>query len=431
MQKGMVMAKKANEQVETKQFEYMDPFTVEEFEDSFTYDGDEFEQLCDERRKEFAQYLSEFENDLIALGLKDPTIDRHYRNLDFYLNTYLLRIAPLDVRAGCYKIGDFLGNFFIRKCMWSTPESIKSNCASFKKFYKSMLDHGHVSQSDYGYVCQIIKEDKQEWCDLCAEFNDPYSENPFSPFPSSPSFDGGFQDAFADSSFGPGQFDDVELSPEEYEAMAKAVQELIAVLEARGMTHEEILEYLDGAMDASIRGSELDDMPDENLLGIVGRLGIETDRDELSDIMRVSVSAVEVADAVCDEAHVELDESGFNELVLCIEILWYRWLPEEPSDIVLIMGVADGYYLREAQLEEDVEDEVLEGWQTAWDALKRIVRVGGLEIIPFDEPIVEMHSISEWIDDFGEALKKAAEKTPDLQEAYERFVSERDEMLRG
>ncbi len=38
------------------------------------------------------------------------------------------------------RINDFLGEFFIRKCMWSTPGTIKRTAASIKKFYKFMPD---------------------------------------------------------------------------------------------------------------------------------------------------------------------------------------------------------------------------------------------------------------------------------------------------
>lgn len=31
-------------------------------------------------------------------------------------------------------LSDFFGYFFIRKCMWSTPDTVKSTIASLKKF---------------------------------------------------------------------------------------------------------------------------------------------------------------------------------------------------------------------------------------------------------------------------------------------------------
>ena len=35
-------------------------------------------------------------------------------------------------------LGDFLGDYFIRKCMWSTPSSVKTTAARLKKFCYEM-----------------------------------------------------------------------------------------------------------------------------------------------------------------------------------------------------------------------------------------------------------------------------------------------------
>ena len=63
---------------------------------------------------------------------------------------------------GCgIKINMFLGCFFIHKCMWSTPGTIKSTAASIKKFYKCMNEHGYVSKVEYNYFCTVIKENME------------------------------------------------------------------------------------------------------------------------------------------------------------------------------------------------------------------------------------------------------------------------------
>ena len=77
------------------------------------------------------------------------------------------------------KIDEFLGEFFIRKCMWSTPATIKSTAASIKKFYKCMLDHGKIEKGDYKFFCETVKVGMEDWQALCAQYNDPEEENPF------------------------------------------------------------------------------------------------------------------------------------------------------------------------------------------------------------------------------------------------------------
>ncbi len=143
----------------------------------------DYEKLTAEILAENEGYLAEFLEDLDSSGLKEVTIRRHYQNASFYLNTYLqnnlLRMAEgLDYST----ISDFLGNFFIRKCMWSTPASIKTTAASLKKFYKSMLDKGHIDEDAYNDFLDTISFSMEDWQADCEIYNDPDAPNPFAFF---------------------------------------------------------------------------------------------------------------------------------------------------------------------------------------------------------------------------------------------------------
>ena len=138
---------------------------------------EEYEKECDEIRMKNQEYLEIFEADIKHLSPK--TVRNHLENVDFYINHYLLREDPLSMDHGAYMLDGFLGYFFIRKCMWSTPASIKRTAASIKKFYKSMKDHGFISKDDYDYLCEEIKENMEDWQQDCAAYNDPDADNPF------------------------------------------------------------------------------------------------------------------------------------------------------------------------------------------------------------------------------------------------------------
>lgn len=142
-------------------------------------DYEEYGKRCKEIRIENADFLKTFEDDLKAKGLSDKTISRHVSNVDFYINTYLLREDARMMEEGVAEIDMFLGDFFIRKCMWSTPAAIKSTAASIKKFYKSMLEHGKIKKSSYEFLCSEIKDGMERWQEDCAIYNDPDSDNPF------------------------------------------------------------------------------------------------------------------------------------------------------------------------------------------------------------------------------------------------------------
>lgn len=142
----------------------------------------DYGKACDKIRAKNREYLDLFEQTLTENGLKDSTIKRHLSNIDFYINNFLLHEEPLTMDYGIGRIDSFLGNFFIRKCMWSTPGNIKSTAASIKKFYKCMMDHGIVKKSDYEFLCSEIKDGMETWQTVCAIYNDPAEPNPFAFF---------------------------------------------------------------------------------------------------------------------------------------------------------------------------------------------------------------------------------------------------------
>lgn len=143
---------------------------------------EEYENVCIKLRNDNEKSLEIFRLELSEKGLSAQTIRSHLSNVDFYINDFLLYSEPVPMKNGCVYVDEFLGDFFIRKCMWSTPGTIKSTAASLKKFYKCMLEHGEVRQTDYRELCKIIKDNMDDWLDDCRQFNDPDQGSPFSFF---------------------------------------------------------------------------------------------------------------------------------------------------------------------------------------------------------------------------------------------------------
>ena len=136
---------------------------------------EEYEMQCKQQHEKNNSYLGIFQRDLMESGLTHKTIRKHVINVDFYINEYLLREVPFEMQEGCgSRIDMFLGYFFIHKCMWSTPGTIKTTAASIKKFYKCMNEHGYVSKEEYNYLCTTIKENMEIWQDDCAAYNSFY-----------------------------------------------------------------------------------------------------------------------------------------------------------------------------------------------------------------------------------------------------------------
>ena len=116
------------------------------------------------------KFIDEFRAWMGNKGLSEKTIENHVINADFYINEYLPR-EDAKMEEGIGLLADFFGYFFIRKCMWSTPASIKTTATSLKKFYRCMLDLGHISQSDYAFVCAEIKDGLPDWQRECERYN--------------------------------------------------------------------------------------------------------------------------------------------------------------------------------------------------------------------------------------------------------------------
>ena len=145
-----------------------------------SFEIEDYERECEKIRDTNEELLELFEKDLA--GLSEKTIRRHIGNVDFYINEYLLYEDARTFEDGVTMIDDFLGYFFIRKCMWSTPASIRSTATSIKKFYKCMMDHEKISKEDYEYLCNEIKIGMPDWQADCEQYNDPGAENPFAFF---------------------------------------------------------------------------------------------------------------------------------------------------------------------------------------------------------------------------------------------------------
>lgn len=58
------------------------------------FDYAAYEKACAKVQEKNEEYLDLFEMELKKSGLSEKTVLRHLRNVDFYINTYLLREEP-------------------------------------------------------------------------------------------------------------------------------------------------------------------------------------------------------------------------------------------------------------------------------------------------------------------------------------------------
>ena len=131
---------------------------------------EDYEKDCAEVRKTNSELLQIFEEKLKAKGLSSKTIRNHMENVELYISDYLLREEAQAMEKGVTGLDGFF-SFYIHKCMWSTPASVKGMGASLKKFYKCMMEQGKLDKVDYQLLEEKIKESMPFWEKECARFN--------------------------------------------------------------------------------------------------------------------------------------------------------------------------------------------------------------------------------------------------------------------
>ena len=137
---------------------------------------DEYEQYemdCERIRESNKKLLEAFAVWLRQSGLSSKTVETHTANVDFYLNEFLLYEDAEEPEEGVRRIGMFLGYWFIKKAMWASASSIKSNAASLKKFYTFLQERGAVSEDELDWLKGVIKEEMPEWLARLARYDDP------------------------------------------------------------------------------------------------------------------------------------------------------------------------------------------------------------------------------------------------------------------
>src|SRR5690554_8211834 len=109
----------------------------------------EYEEKCNGIRKKNQVYLDEFKEDLIKAGLKEKTIKRHYTNVNYYINTYLLREEPMErsKRTCGLTLNMFFGYFLIRKYDCYALATILIAAAIVTNISKRSLRRGYAREA--------------------------------------------------------------------------------------------------------------------------------------------------------------------------------------------------------------------------------------------------------------------------------------------
>jgi len=120
-----------------------------------------------------AELLDAFHAHLESKNLSPKTAGRHANNIAFFADHYLADYEATSLVDGYNMIAGFLGDWFIRKAMWSDEKSIRENATSFRKYYAFLRDSSIIEEGEYKALLASIKEQQDEWIDTVDRYNDP------------------------------------------------------------------------------------------------------------------------------------------------------------------------------------------------------------------------------------------------------------------
>lgn len=108
--------------------------------------------------------LDDFRAWLERSGLSEKTIRQHVFNISFFTE-YLVYYEPLKKLDEAYSgdVWSFLANWYPRKALWASRGGVKSNMASFKKFFQWLGERGSISPEAVAAVYSTLKEGREKF----------------------------------------------------------------------------------------------------------------------------------------------------------------------------------------------------------------------------------------------------------------------------
>ena len=125
--------------------------------------------------------LSIFEAELRESGVSDNKISRMLEDVEYYLNTYLLRFASLanavstedmsrsdpndvsTIASGIDQIHSYFSGFYLDTCPWASGKRLRKSVNAIRSFYATMKEHGKISAAEYKRLNKIIATFLPRW----------------------------------------------------------------------------------------------------------------------------------------------------------------------------------------------------------------------------------------------------------------------------
>jgi hypothetical protein len=136
-------------------------------------ENQKYEETCAALRQENEKLLESFAGWLTDKGLSERDVAMHRKNIDFYINQFLLFEDAVPAAGGVDEISYFLGFWFIMNADWASEAKIQENAVSLAEFYAYMRKKGHIDKDELKTLQETIGKEMPGWLDKMRRFEDP------------------------------------------------------------------------------------------------------------------------------------------------------------------------------------------------------------------------------------------------------------------
>ncbi len=127
-------------------------------------------------RERNAELLHIFEQWMDRKGLSAKTVQKHLVNVGFFADIYLATAGgsmeysrPAD-QAEIEDIDEFLGGWFMHVAAWGSVEAVKSNIASFKKFYTCLKEMKQMPAEEAMELLELLRVERDYYVELAQSY---------------------------------------------------------------------------------------------------------------------------------------------------------------------------------------------------------------------------------------------------------------------
>lgn len=111
----------------------------------------------------YSKVLQAFEISMIDIGLKESTIRKHMRCVDFFVLDYLKKFSIQSHEESIILACNFLDKWLAENTFGLSSNMMKEHTIAIKKYYKFLLDRDLLEQQSYNELLEFIKKNKNKW----------------------------------------------------------------------------------------------------------------------------------------------------------------------------------------------------------------------------------------------------------------------------